>query len=258
MGGKGSKGSKGGKGKKGKEKELKKLKRKEFKKTGLPNIDDFFSKIQEPMDSTCEISEAFHKSNEALIALCELPELVGKVEKTVKGVLLFMKEEGKKDKCDFYLTVDDDGKPTLETRKEPEGVLAKIFSAVKELVEAIRKVFEKTPELQKQITEAGEASKDLPSKAESDAKDAGLNPLDSAKAIKNTGENVKYLAGFPNEMIEFVNNVKEFVTIMKDIFSGDTQDVAKEGEKGEDKGEAKGESKGEAKGEAKGEEKDDD
>jgi len=64
--------------KKGKKagKSLRKLERKPFKTTNLPEIDDFFSKIQEPMDTVCDLSDAFSAINEAIIGLTEAQEFL--------------------------------------------------------------------------------------------------------------------------------------------------------------------------------------
>jgi len=204
---------------------FKKLERKPFKETKLPNIDDFFSKIQAPMDTLCDLSEAIASVNESINTLLETKEfLENKVEKSLKGMISFMRIQAKKSGNDFTLTISDSGVPSLEPKSEPEGLVAKCFECVKKMIESIKEIIEKAPELKDNIQEAVEASKDLPDKAKNDATSSGMNPLESAKAIKNTADNLKYLGGFPNDVIEFINTVKEFVTTMKDAFSGEPEE----------------------------------
>jgi len=251
MGNKGSKGEKGAKKeKKGKGKKVaaafKKLERKAFKTTNLPNIDDFFSKIQEPMDTLGSFSEAVGSANEALELLLTAEEIVGKCEKTVKAVLKYALGEAKKDGTDFKFTVGDDGSPSIETKEEPKGFVAKAYKAIKSLIDAIKEVIEKAPELVNQIKEAGESSKDLPENAKNDATSAGMNPFDAAKALKSVGDNIKYLGGFPNDVLEFINNCKDFVKMLKEVFSGEGEGEGEgkgEGEKKEKKEKKEGEEK---------------
>lgn len=200
---------------------LKKLERKDFKITKLSEIDDFFSKLQEPMDSLVAISDAVGAANEAILTLTEAEEFIASgVEKTVKGVLQFTRSEAKKAGNDFVLVVSETG-VSLEPKSEPEGFVAKGFSAIKTLVDSIKEVLEKAPGLKGQIEEAAKASKDLPNKAKTDAQTAGLNPLDTAKALKSLGDNIKYLGGFPNDVITFIDNVKSLVDTLKDVFGGE-------------------------------------
>jgi len=209
---------------------LKKLERKPFEITKLGEIDDFFSKLQAPMDTLCDLSDAVSSVNETIMALTEAQELVAaNVEKTVKSVMRFMRIEAKKSGNDFTLVVTTEGYITVEPKSEPEGIVAKVFSALKQLVEAIKTVIEKAPGLKDEIQGAVEASKDLPNKAKSAATSAGLNPLETAKAVKATASNVKYLGGFPNDVIGFIENVKELVQTLKDTFEGDPEGGAEGG-----------------------------
>jgi len=119
--------------------------------------------------------------------------------------------------------------PLLKLKKDPEGVVAKIFEAVKKLFEAIKTIFTESPGLLGQIEEAVEASKELPSGAQSDASNAGLNPLETASAVKKVGTNCKYLAGFPNDLREFIKHIKELIDTLKSVFEGG-EGEKKEGE----------------------------
>jgi len=213
----------GGKGAAKAKKGLKKLERKAFKTTELPEIDDFFTKIQTPMDTVCDLSETVSGANESILALMEADEVLKGLERTLKAILKFMKEDAKKSGNDFTLVIGDDGKPSLEPREEPKGVSAKIYVEVKKLIDAVKEVIERVPGLKDEITEAGTAAKDLPQKAQSDATSSGLNPLQTAKALKFVGDNIKYLGGFPNDVTEFLNNIKELTETLKDVFGPDSE-----------------------------------
>jgi len=110
--------AKKGKGKKV-EDALAKLKRKSFEITKLPNTDDFFSKIQAPMDTLSDLSDAVADANEGILTLVDVDEDIKKanIERTVPGVLKYMVEQAKISENQFYLKVDDDGTPSLETKK---------------------------------------------------------------------------------------------------------------------------------------------
>lgn len=233
-----------------------KLKRKPFKETKLPNIDDFFSKIQAPMDTICDLSDAIGEADEGILSLCDSEEELknAKVQKNIRSVIKFMVKEGKKDEHDFRIVISESGVPSLECKKEPQGVLGKIFEGLKKLVDAIKEVIEKSPELISQLQEGAQACKEFPNKIQSDAATAGLNPIQTAKAAKDLSENIKYLAAFPNDVIEFIKNIKELVKILQDIFEGKDVEEAEEEEK-EEKKEGKKEKKKEKKEEKKGEKK---
>jgi hypothetical protein len=205
---------------------LKKLERKDFKITKLPQIDDFFSKIQPPMDTLCTLSDAVAAVNDGINFLMESEEFIASnVEKTTKGVFQFTRSEAKKAGTDFVLIVVETGYVTLEPRGEPQGFVAKAWAEIKKLVDAIKDVIEQAPGLKDQIQDAATASKDLPNKVKSDAATAGLNPLDTAKAAKAVGDNCKYLGGFPNDVISFIENVKDLVKTLQEVFgsSGEEQ-----------------------------------
>jgi len=208
---------KGGKAAKG----IKKLERKPFKTTKLNEIDDFFSKLQEPMDTICDLSEGIASVNEGILLLTEAKEFAEQnIERTVRGVLMFMREDAKKSGNDFSLVVGENGIPSLEPRQEPQGLSAKIYVEVKKMIEAIKGIIENAPGLKDQVQEAAVASKDLPEKAKSDAATAGLNPIETGKAVKFLADNIKYLGGFPNDIVELINNAKELAAILKDVFGG--------------------------------------
>jgi len=216
---------------------LKKLERKPFKVTKLPNTDDFFSKIQAPMDTLCDLSDAVADANEGICGLVESDEDLkkAKIERTVPGVCRYMLEEGRKSGNDFFLTIGDNGIPSVDCKEEPQGLVGKIFNAVKKLFEAIKTIITESPDLVGQVQDAVEASKDFPSNASNDATSSGLNPLETGVAVKNVGVNCKYLAGFPNDIAEFIKNMKELVETLKGIF----EKKEGEGEKKEGEGEKK-------------------
>jgi len=223
---------KGGKAAKG----YRKIERKPFKITKLNEIDDFFSKLQEPMDTLCDLSEALATINEGINLLMESKEIVeNNVERTPRGVFTFMKTDCKKSGNDFTLVVGENGIPSLEPRDEPQGFSAKIYVEVKKMCDAIKDIIENAPGLQGQVQDAAAASKDLPNKVKSDAATAGLNPLDTAKAAKHLADNIKYLTGFPNDVIELINNAKELATIIKDVFGGGNEGSKEEGGEKEEK-----------------------
>jgi len=210
--------------------EFKNVVRKPFKVTKLAEIDDFFSKIEAPMNTLCDLSEALGKITEAILTLCDAEEIAGKVEKTVKAVLKFGKEEAKKSNNDFYLTVDENGLPSIASRSAPEGFLAKVFKAITDLVTGIRDVIEKAPALADEIKTAAESAQALPEKVPDAATSAGLNMLDQGKAVKACADNVKYLGGFPKDVLDFINSVKEFVNVLKEIFAPADQATKQESE----------------------------
>jgi len=188
------------------------------------------------MDTICDLSDAISSVTEGFVGLTELQELVeAKVEKNLKSVIKFMRVEGKKSNNDFTLTVGDNGVPSVETREEPKGALGKCFESLKKLIEGIKDLIEKSPELVEQLQTAAESAKDLPDKVQSAAATAGLNPLDTAKAAKSLADNVKYLAGFPNDIKAFIDAVKELVTSLKDAFSGEAEGGEEEKKEGGEK-----------------------
>eukprot|EP01125_Pyxidicula_operculata_P022897 TRINITY_DN9667_c0_g1_i1.p1 TRINITY_DN9667_c0_g1~~TRINITY_DN9667_c0_g1_i1.p1 ORF type:complete len:234 (+),score=52.32 TRINITY_DN9667_c0_g1_i1:87-788(+) len=193
------------------------IKRKPFKTIGLPDMDQYFSDVQPPLDSICDMSDAIEQANDGLLMLCEVEELItAGVERTVAGVMRFFFTEMKKSGKDFRIGINDEGNLDLIC-DEPEGVLGKIYKGVRDLVEAIKTLVETIPELIPQIETAVASTQDLPGKLQNAALQAGLTPTKLPGAVKKLAFNIKYLGGIPKDVKNFIKNIKDLVVTIKEI-----------------------------------------
>jgi len=175
-----------------------------------------------------------NNANEAIIALTEDESILAEnLEKNVKAIFVYMKKELKTAGHEIRIKITHEGHITIICKAEPEGILGKILLAVYKLVEAIVHVVEKVPELLKQLEELAKDIMDMPNKIQESAMGAGLNPMEIAKAVKNTGLNVKYAAGAPNDIKELVVAVKELAKTLKEVV-GDDDDAPEAPKEGGD------------------------
>jgi len=215
-----------------------KLERHPFKVVGIPAEDEFWSTLQAPLDTINELSDAMNDANESIIGLCEDEQFLAEnVEKNVKQIVLFMKKELKKAGHEIRIEFHDHI-ITVTCEANPEGIVGKILLALIKLVEAIKTIVEKVPELLKQIVELCKEVHELPNKIQASALSAGLNPLQLGKAVKNTGLNVKYAAGAPKDIKEFIENVHSLAKTLKEVGEGEMPEEEKKDD--EDKKEEKG------------------
>jgi hypothetical protein len=212
------KGGKGGKAAKGAAHKFKKMHRKEFKETDVGAFDDFFGKVQEPLDSVCEMGEKVANSVDQVHELFHADEVVhaGVVAGDLKGLFTFyIKEIRKVDGGDFKFDIDDEFKPELKIKGKHAGRVEDFVSALEEMVANVTEFVEKCPELIAQIAEFGLECADFPAKLQGEA--MGMSPLKIPGAIKKTAENVKYLGGVPGEFKEIFENIKNLLKLLKDV-----------------------------------------
>jgi len=197
---------------------LSKLERHPFKEIGISAEDEFWQALQAPLDTVNELSENLNKANESILALCEDETFLAEnCDKDVKNVMKFLKKQMKKSGKDFRVDIDDGGYIIIVYKEEPEGIVGKILMAIVHLVEAIKHIVEKVPELVEQIEELVKDVHEMPNKIQESATSGGLNPLQIAKAVKNTGTNVKYAAGAPKDIKELIVAVKELAKTLKAV-----------------------------------------
>jgi len=81
------------------------------------------------------------------------------------------------------------------------------------LIEALNTFITETPTLIPKIQEAVEQSKDIEDKIQNGI--SGLNPMKAGKALKNSAENLKSLAGIPSALKSVVESV---ISLLKTIY----------------------------------------
>jgi len=218
---------------------LSKLDRHPFKHVGITAEDEFWQALQAPLDTVNELSENLNKANESILALCEDEAFLAEnCDKDVKHVMKFLKKQMKKSGKDFRVDIDDGGYIIIVYKEEPEGIVGKILMAIVHLVEAIKHIVEKVPELVKQIEELAKEVHEMPGKLKESATSGGMNPLEIAKAVKNTETNVKYALGAPKDIKELIVSVKDLAKTLKEVaedIEGDDKDEDKEDDKEDDK-----------------------
>jgi len=121
---------------------------------------------------------------------------------------------------------------TLVISGEPQGIVAKGITCVNTLFESVTTVIQKSPEFIKQLIEFGKTASEFPPKVKDMASNAGLNPMATIKAVKNTATNVKYLAGAPKDVKDFFESVKALVDSVKSLagISSEPEEGNKESE----------------------------
>jgi len=207
-----------------------------------------------------ELSEALNKANESIIALADDEEILAQnIDKSVKEIVKFAKKELKKGGHDLRIKIQHNLTIVVYVKNHPEGIVGKIVKALMDLVEAMKTVIEKVPELLEQIIDLAKDVAGMPGKIQATAMSGGLNPMQIAKAVKNTGLNVKYAAGAPNDIKELIHAVKELSKTLDELAKDEEVDGDEKGEneKGEnEKGDEK-DDKGDDKGGEEGDDKED-
>jgi len=201
------------------EKHEKKEKAIKFKHIGIATEDEFWEALQAPLDTIHELNENLEKANEEILRLNEEAELIAEnMEKDHKHVMRFLKVQMKKKEGRDMSVEVSEGYIVLTYKEKPEGILGKVLEAIIKLVEAIRHIVEEVPELIKQVEELAENVEDMPDKIqESVTSGAITNPIEIAKAVKNTAINVKLAAGAPKEIRELVEHVRELAKTLKEV-----------------------------------------
>jgi len=209
---------KGGKGAKHAAGKFKKMHRKEFKEVDVEEFDDFFGKVQDPLDSICELGEKVANSYDQIHELFEAEEVVhaGVPHGDMKALFSFyIKEIKKLDGGDFKFELSDDFMPEMEIKGKHAGRVGDFVEALQGMVDNITEFVEKCPELAEQLVEFGLACAEFPAKLPDVA--MGMSPLKIPGAIKKTAENVKYLGGVPGEFKEIFDNIKNVLKLLKDV-----------------------------------------
>jgi hypothetical protein len=196
-------------------KTLDKLTYKGFKSTEMPEIDAWFDALNEVMEVIIKTGEACDQANQGLLQLLEAQELVdANVEdKTVAGVLKYFVKATKLKNAQIEVGMNDDGSVSFDiTGGSGPGWL--VFEAVKNLIEALNTFVTETPTVIPKIVEAVEQSKEMEEKIQNGV--SGLNPLKAGKALKNSAENMKSLAGIPSALKSVLESV---IGLVKTIYS---------------------------------------
>jgi len=110
------------------------------------------------------------------------------------------------------------------------GDIATIVESINTLIQSAIEVVKKTPEIIKQLIELGKTASEFPPKIKTIATSSGLSPLAIPKAIKNLTLNIKYLAGAPDDVKEFLESIKKLLEEIKEI-AGVSSDKNEEGQK---------------------------
>jgi len=197
---------------------FKKMERKDFKHTDVHSFDQFFSKVQDPLDTICDLSGAVATAHDAISESFKESYIVsaGIHDGDMKALFAFYFVEIKKvDGGDFKVKLTDNGAIKLKIKGKHAKHIVDFLEAVEKLASAVLEFVEKAPELVEQVQAFAEECADFPDKIQAEA--PGMNPLKLPGAIKKTSDNVKYLGGVPAEFKEVFENIKAFLKLLKDI-----------------------------------------
>jgi hypothetical protein len=121
----------------------------------------------------------------------------------VTAVLTTFKEELKKKAKEIKFSISEEGVPKIEGIPEkledflPELVV-RGYNLFKQLLDYVTNLKDTVPALKPDIERAMNDAKELPKQATTVAKEAGLGLMDTFRAIKYTGANVKTFGAAPN------------------------------------------------------------
>lgn len=207
---------------------LPKIERKPFKPTKVPDVDEFFQKVDEPANTICDCSDALSDGSDSINSLAELEELKDKLGEAgqLKEMLRIIFQDLKKNKIEPSFDVASDfSSIELTFEAVPDGYLGKAVEAIQTLFEGIKTLLAAGPDLIAQFKELGETAAGFKDNIQDMAKSAGLSGMDLVNCGRNLAANTKQLAGIPNDIKNLIEAAKELITTIKDVMGGGGEDA---------------------------------
>jgi len=211
------KGKKEEKKKKEKKEKKKKFELKEFKKSGIEEVDTIFDQVHDILETIHEMTESIEKADNSFLNLEQVEEFIAaQVSPTLRSIVSFIVEDAKKTQVVFELTLEGES-VGIAIKGETKSYIATGIEKLNELIKAIIHLVTESPKLVEQLIELGKTAaafnpQELVDQAE------GLGMMEKAKAVINVGTNVKNLLAAPKDIEEFIKSIQETLNIVRETF----------------------------------------